>query len=216
MRLLELFKGTGSVGNSFKKLYPECEIYSLDILKKYHPTYCGDIMDWDFKQYPKDFFKYVWASPECKIYSTLQYGWLKTGKRGEKGIWDNHEHLDKVRLENGKYVKKVLEIIDYFEPTYWFIENPKNSTMKDLPYMKDLPFVLVDYCRFGTIYKKPTRRWTNKKLDNVLCKCEKTHKFILGCNSKELCKKKGVETSDKTNTDDRYYIPHNLIKYLFT
>lgn len=211
MRLLELFKGTGSVGKVFKG-----EVVSVDILKKYNPTFCGDILDFDYKKYPVGYFDIIWASPECKIYSTLQYGFLKTGKRGEKGIWDNHEHLQKVRIENGKYVKRVLEMIEYFKPKEWFIENPKNSSMRDLPFMKDLPFILVDYCRFGYVYKKPTRIWTNKKLDNVLCNCKKTHKFIIGCNSKELCKKKGVETNDKTNTDERYSIPPKLINYLIT
>ena len=48
MKLLELFKGTGSIGKVFKEVHTEGEIYSVDILKKYDPTFCGDIMDFDY------------------------------------------------------------------------------------------------------------------------------------------------------------------------
>ncbi len=48
MKLLELFKGTGSVGKVFKELYPNGDVVSVDILKKYSPTFCGDIMDFDY------------------------------------------------------------------------------------------------------------------------------------------------------------------------
>ena len=68
MRVLELFKGTGSVGRVIKENYPEAEIISLDILKKYQPTHCCDILTFDYKQYPRGHFDLLWASPECKIY----------------------------------------------------------------------------------------------------------------------------------------------------
>ncbi len=149
MKLLELFKGTGSVGTVFNELYPNGEVVSVDILKKFKPTHCVDILNWDYKQYPVGHFDIIWASPECKVFSKLQYTWLKTGKRGEKGIWDSLEHLNNVRKEHGQFSAKAVEIIEYFKPKYWFIENPWDSTMKDLPHLKDLPSLRFDYCRFG-------------------------------------------------------------------
>ena len=77
MKLLELFKGTGSVGKVFKQVHPEGEVYSVDILKKYEPTFCGDIMDFDYKQFKEGHFDIIWASPECKVFSVLQNTWLK-------------------------------------------------------------------------------------------------------------------------------------------
>ena len=66
--------------------------------------------------------------------------------------------------EDDKLVLKTLEIIDYFNPEYWFIENPATSKMKDRPFMKDKPFYLVDYCMYSDWgYRKRTRIWTNKK-----------------------------------------------------
>ena len=46
-------------------------------------------------------------------------------------------------------VLKVLEVIDYFQPRWWWIENPSTGLLKDRPYMAGLPFVDLDYCQFS-------------------------------------------------------------------
>jgi hypothetical protein len=155
MRVLELFKGTGSVGKVIKANYPDAEIVSLDILEKYEPTICCDILEWNYKEYPRGHFDLIWGSPECKIYSTLQYTLI-----GRK--WADRAELDAAREEHSKYVKKVLEIIDYFQPKRWYIENPYYSAMKDFDFMRIRQSYRFDYCRFGYKYKKPTRIWTNR------------------------------------------------------
>jgi len=208
MKLLELFKGTGSVAKVFNEMYPDCEVVSVDILKKYQPTFCGDILDFDYKKYQVGYFDIIWASPECKVFSLLQNTWI-----GRK--WKNKEELNQVREEQGKYVKRVLEIIDYLKPTYWFIENPWNSAMKDLYFMKDLPSIRFDYCRFGYVYQKPTRIWTNRKLENIKCICKERHKFKLGITGKIELKKHGI-IADQTDIDERYSIPPKLIEHLLT
>lgn len=215
MKLLELFKGTGSFGKVFKELYPNGEVYSLDILKKYEPTHCGDIMTWDYKQFKEGHFDIITASPECKVFSVLQHTHLQTGKRGTKGKWRDMNHLNEVRREHGQFSKRTLEIIEYLKPTHWFIENPWASAMKDLDHMKNLPSVRMDYCRFGYAYNKPTRIWSNKKLEEYKCECkEKKHKFRLGANSATFRQKTVLK--DSTTIDDRYSIPPSLIKCLFT
>jgi hypothetical protein len=231
MRALELFKGTGSVGKVLRGLFPECEIYSLDIIKKYHPTHCGDIMEWDYKQFPVGHFDIIWGSPECKIYSSLQQCFLKTEKNTKSGRWkwETKEHLDKAREKDGIYSKRTMEIIDYYKPKYWFVENPWNSAMVKLEHMKDLPSIRVDYCRFGYGYKKPTRIWTNQKLDDMICECKEFHKFRIGVNGKEEVgrRERQMDKADKTNRqvvkpindktkmEDRYSIPPKLLEYLF-
>ncbi len=216
MKLLELFKGTGSVGKVFKELYPDGEVVSVDILKKYKPTHCGDIMEFDYKQYPTGHFDIIWASPECKVFSILQHTWLKTPKTEKTGRykWESHEHLNQVRLENGKYSKKALEIIDYFKPTMWFIENPWASAMKKLEHFKGVSSYRFDYCRFGYDYQKPTRIWSNKKLDDVICSCEQRHNFRLGINSQQLLHRTSFQ--DTTSINQRYSIPPQLIEHLLT
>ncbi len=164
LNVLELFSGTGSVGKVCDKL--GWNSVSVDLISE--STHKCDIMDFDYKQYPKDYFSVVWASPPCTNYSKLQDGWLGRMRKGE--IYTK-EIQEKEMKADDKLVIRTLEIIDYFNPEIWFIENPATSRMKDRPYMKDKPFYLVDYCMYSDWgYRKRTRIWTNKKdWDNKLC-----------------------------------------------
>jgi hypothetical protein len=208
MRVLELFKGTGSVSKLLER--SGHEVISLDILKKFNPTHNCDILDFDYKQYPPKHFDVIWASPECKVYSQLQ-----TTNVGPTRKFKTREDLDTVRRENSKYVEKVLEIIKYFDPTEWYIENPYLSAMRDLPCMKELPSNRFDYCRFGFDYKKPTRVWTNRTdLEDHPCTCpNKQHKYRIGITTPDKIYKGG--SADVTKTLDRYRIPEGLLQYLF-
>ena len=217
MNVLELFSGTGSVGKCCKEI--GYEVVSVDlILPADHQV---NIMDFDYKQYPKDFFDIVWASPPCTNYSKLQDCWLG---RKRKGVVYTREIQEKEMEEDDKLVLKTLEIINYFNPQLWFIENPGSSKMKDRPFMKDLPFYLVDYCMYSDWgYKKRTRIWTNKKdWENKLCngKCGNMvgslHKTNLG--NADRIKRENLENVNKyneTSQQDRYRIPEDLIYSLF-
>ena len=70
MRLLELFSGTKSVSKIAKSL--GWETISLDIDPKFNPDFCMDIMDFDYTQFPKNHFSFVWASPDCIAYSVAR------------------------------------------------------------------------------------------------------------------------------------------------
>jgi len=157
MNVLELFSGTGSVGKVCDKL--GWDAVSVDmILKADHQV---DIMDFDYKQYDKDYFGIVWASPPCTNYSKLQDCWIGRIRKGQKYTKEIQEEEMK---EGDKLVLRTLEIIDYFKPDYWFIENPASSKMKDRIFMKDLNNYVVDYCMYSDWgYRKRTRIWTNKK-----------------------------------------------------
>ena len=211
VKVLELFSGTGSVGKCCKEL--GWETVSVDLISE--STHKCDIMDFDYKQYPKDSFDIVWGSPPCTNYSKLQDGWLGRMRKGEIYTKDIQE---KEMIQDDRLVLRTLEIIDYFKPEYYFIENPATSKMKDRPYMKDRPFYIVDYCMYSDWgYRKRTRIWTNKKDWNALT-CNKqcgnmignTHKTNLG----------NTEQRQKTNgksfcQNDIYRIPPDLIFSLF-
>ena len=49
---------------------------------------------------------------------------------------------------------RVLDIIDYFKPAKWFIENPWTSKMNEIPELKALPSYRFDIAESGT----PARR----------------------------------------------------------
>ena len=59
---------------------------------------------------------------------------------------------------------RTIEIIDYFKPSAWFIENPQTGMLKKQEFMNGLPYKDIDYCKSGMPYRKRTRLWTN--LDN--------------------------------------------------
>ena len=64
MNMLELFSGTGSVGSVAKNL--SFNVVSLDL--KNADINCN-ILEWDYRQYPSEYFCFIWASPPCTEYS---------------------------------------------------------------------------------------------------------------------------------------------------
>jgi len=64
MLLLELFKGTGSVGKIAKKM--KMDIISLDFDEKFEPDILTDILKWNYKTIPIP--DIIWASPPCNTY----------------------------------------------------------------------------------------------------------------------------------------------------
>ena len=129
MRILELFSGTGSVGEAFTN--QGWEVTSLDIVQNNGSTICCDIMLWDFKFYPRGHFDAIWASPVCTHYSCA---------RTKAYTPRNFEWADGLVL-------KTLEIIEYFNPPVWYIENPQSRLLKTRPFMENLGYTDVDYCR---------------------------------------------------------------------
>jgi site-specific DNA-cytosine methylase len=43
-------------------------------------------------------------------------------------------------------VSKVMEIVEYFNPKVWWIENPRNGYLRHRDVLKGYPFVDIDYC----------------------------------------------------------------------
>lgn len=201
MRVLELFKGTGSIGKWINQNNYNIEVYSVDILKKFNPTWCGDIMEWNYKQFDKDYFDIIWASPECKIFSQLQFTHI-----GRK--WKTKEHLQIEQEKHSKFILRTLEIIEYFNPKMWFIENPLYSKIWDY-VPKKYNNVNIDYCMFGYDYKKPTKILTNVKIPSVRCKIKGKHKYKIGMTAESGRKDKSG------GTEKLYRIPPKLISYLF-
>ena len=179
--VLELFSGTHSVGKVCEDY--DMNVVSVDLDNHFKPTHNVDIMDFDYKQYPQDHFHYIHASPPCILFSINQISFLGRKKRhnitGEMVIW-TRELLKECMDENSKIIFKCLEIIDYFNPKYYTMENPFHYNFNCLtkqPYMDGLAFEKVDYCMYDYPIKKPTCFFNNFNLK--LRTCDKCHKHTI-------------------------------------
>ena len=107
MNLLELFSGTKSVGTIAKSL--GFNVISLDLKNADINT---DILEWDYTQFDRHHFDFIWGSPPCTEYSVAK-------TRGIRNI----EYANNIVL-------KTIEIIKYFNPKYFVIENPQTGLLK--------------------------------------------------------------------------------------
>ena len=212
MRVLELFSGTGSVGKVCKQ--KGWEVTSLDFIDKWNADIVCDILEWDYKSLPQDSFDLCWMSPPCCEYSKVKDSWLGRelidGKTKERYIFTK-EIQNQKRLESDKLVKRALDIVDYFKPKYWFMENPATGNLGKRDVVKGIPYYDVDYCKYSNWgYRKRTRIWTNKK-DFIPKKCCKD------CENMDESKKKHVADVSRNYSSPqmRYRIPEKLILELF-
>ena len=211
MNVLELFSGTGSVSKCCNEL--GWNAVSVDI--NGNPTHKCDVLQFDYHQYPKDYFSIIWASPPCSHYSKLQDSWMG---RMRKGQIYTKEIQEQEMKEDDKLVLKTLEIIEYFKPELWCIENPDTSRMKTRSMMVDLPYYVIDYCMYSNWgYRKRTRIWTNKKdWEPKLCNGNcgnmigKLHQTNLGNQNY-----KKLTNGHTTTLKERYRVPPDLIYSLF-
>jgi hypothetical protein len=137
---LDLFSGTGSVGKVLSQM--GFTVIYLDKNVNRKADLPVDIFDWDYKKLGVGYFDVIAASPPCEEYSAA------------KIVSDrNFELADNI-------VEKTLEIIHFFQPAVWWIENPRLVMLKTREVVKGLDFVDLDYCQFSNWgYRKETRFW---------------------------------------------------------
>ncbi len=250
MKILELFSGTHSIGKAAKKRGHKVVSLDLDIgaecpfgsgYKSNHHI-ISDIMEWDYTTFPKGDFDLITASPVCLWWSHIRYSMIGRQLKGyDRPL--TKEDIDNDILKYGvPMVDKIFEILDYFKPKHFWIENPQTGRMKE--YIDPLiPFYDIDYCKYGFEYKKRTRIWTNiPNFKPLICKmdCSFVKTFgnqtihttnlassckvlvdgkIITLNSAEKRKQyKGVKkiklSEKKHNKYDRYRIPFKLVEAL--
>jgi site-specific DNA-cytosine methylase len=207
-RVLELFAGTGSVGKVCKTL--DWEVISLDLV---NADINIDIMKWDYKKaFPPGHFDIVWASPPCRTFSILRSSWIGRKLKEHNGKVCSAELIQQDMENIGiPILRRTQEIIEYFNPKIYVIENPQTGRMK---HFLDLPYYDADYCKYTDWgYKKRTRFWTNadylKQKPLLLCKKD-------CCNMDKEGKKHIGDVSKATTLNQRYRVPPALIQHIFT
>jgi hypothetical protein len=198
MRLLELFSGTQSVGKVAREL--GFEVVCLD--RDMEADIKCDIMDWDYHVYEPGFFDVIWASPPCTEYSIAK----TCGVRN-------------IELANF-IVQRTLDIMIYFHPTFFIIENPQTGLLKEQEMMQDGPYDDVDYCKYGLSYRKRTRLWNNigSWVPRPLCKKDCGH--MDGNRHMETAQQgssKGAPTRGRQrhNQSELYVVPPDLLREIF-
>ena len=144
-RLLSLFDGTGSICTPFREA--GWEISSLDVDGRFGATVVEDILQWDYSQESTP--DVIFSGVPCEEFSQAK-------TRGVR----NYALADRL-------VEKQWEIIKHFlekNPLMlYFIENPAFSQLWKRECAREFanPHKILDYCCYGSPYRKRTRLATN-------------------------------------------------------
>ena len=197
MKVLELFAGSRSVGKIAEEL--GMEVFSSDLTPFDGIHYAVSILDFDITKVP---FQpdVIWASPPCTGFSVAALGHHWTGG---KNAYIPKTDTARLGIE---LVKKTIEVINHFQPKYWFIENPR-GVLRKMPFMDDLQRHTVTYCQYGDERMKPTDIWTNSDVwvPRPMCKNGAPCHVAAPRGSK-------TGTQGRSNAYERSKIPEDLCR----
>jgi hypothetical protein len=218
MRLLELFCGTKSVGKVAQDR--NWEIISLDFNPKFEATHTEDILTWDYTIYPPHHFDVIWASPDCRTWSIATGG--KYRRKDSIFGLDNNYQPDATM--GNEMINKVIEILHYFQPPVWYIENPRGLLTYYPPLNQFLEEIgkrgLVYYGNYGHGCPKPTHIWTNMDIwENEITPVMPEDSYIVRLHPYSQKNKRYYKCfydgSVKNIAEVRSIIPRGLIDRLF-
>lgn len=181
MNGLELFSGSKTVSSVFEQ--HGIKAWSVDNNPKLNSSICCDIRELNKNDLPED-FHIIWASPDCSTFS----------RSAKPNIW--HKETYKYRQYNYTPIsdKSILglslllttiEIIKFYKPMVWFIENPVGR-MRHIKQLKLFaPFrYSVNYKDYGFDYSKETDIYTNQYLPLPQKKVIRPGKGVMSLSSK--------------------------------
>ena len=177
INILSLFSGTGS----WTKPYENDSSFNIIQLDNNTDMLTNadiqeDILKWDYKEW---FLKsglnkidVIYASPPCNLYFT-----------NLKHLNGCIRYTEPDKQLSIKLVDRTIEILKYFKPAFWVIENPMAKMRKHYPEILGEKPKVFYYCMWGMRYKKPTDIWTNLKIESPKCP-HKRHDFYVSQNKK--------------------------------
>lgn len=161
--VLELFCGTKSFGKVCEKR--GWSVVSLDIDAKSQPTIVADILDWDYENSGLQ-PDVIWCSPPCESFSFLGNG---NGHNPRKRAFDGSPLTEAAR-KGEQILQRTCEIIQFFQPKVYVIENPLGYMKKRLPlYLEGYNTSMAAYCMYDMPYRKRTNLFSNIDLKFPKC-----------------------------------------------
>ena len=116
-------------------------------------------------------------------------------------------------------VRRTTEIINYFNPTYWMMENPQTGLLKCQGVVSDLPYNDLDYCKYGMPYRKRTRLWNNIEAWTPKPLCKKDCDHMVGNRHEQSAQQSPhrhlLSVRRRYLTRELYKVPEALIEELF-
>ena len=203
MKLLCLFSGTGSVERPWRE--GGHEVISVDIDGRYNPEICEDILQLSYWKLPTP--DAIWASIPCENFSRARTR-AKTPR--------NFKVADSL-------AGRASEMIQYFRKLnpelLWFVENPDSSLLWGREVASEFStYVRLDYCQYGSAYRKRTRIATNVSwVPRALCDPKTCHACVDGrhvLTAQRGPGKKGVVRTrsgeDNCSLDQLHGLPREL------
>ena len=207
MRILDLFSGTGS---STAWWWENHQVVRVEIEERFSNVPSTNIMNvldidekWVGEHGP---FDVVWASPPCTFFSMarqineISFAW------NPNRTWIDPQPMNEGAELAVELVKHTLQIIEWANPKWYFIENPATGHLPRFKMMKQLMNHTVTYDRYGEDMLKPTQimgqfPWTWEP------RCPTKSKEWDGSNFEELT----GNQSKNTRKWERSLIPVQLV-----
>ena len=207
MRLVELFRGTGSVGEEARKL--GWDVVSVDLDPKHGATHSVDVRKLAYRSMAVP--DVVWASPPCTTYSFAAV-WVRHREPGTGRALSPAAH------EADSILRHTLKMI-----RYWSRENPSLRVCIENPrgYMRHMPEMggfyrtTVRYGDYGWPIAKATDLWTNFPLDLPVPTSRFSPSIQVGNSGWQRVLREGVKApADEGGTTLLGRIPPKLVKEL--
>lgn len=150
MKVLELCSGIGNISRSFRNKGHKA--ISIDIDPQFNSSLVIDIRHHDLdKLFNKGYFDIIWCAPECNSYTCMTMG----------RNWENSLRPKTLKACYGSaLLVNCLEIIEYFEPKIWMIENPRAMMRNHIGGIINT----TTQCQYGKRFQKFTDVFSNKEL----------------------------------------------------
>tara|TARA_R110002020_G_scaffold405447_1_gene615465 strand:- start:1080 stop:1730 length:651 start_codon:yes stop_codon:yes gene_type:complete len=151
MKILELFAGSRSIGKEAEK--QGYKVFSVDWTNYDNIDLVIDIEKLKLSDIPfvPDM---VWASPDCTTYSIAAISHHRNGLLPKTNY---AKKCDLVNIHMHSLIKEWLKINPNLK---YYIENPR-GIMHKMPFVKNIPYTVVWYCKYGDMRAKPTTIFSN-------------------------------------------------------